>query len=200
MRLLPLREFGANITSLRNLGFLAVLSGNPQAELNSTPIPSWLGTSQYSLNHRAGRAGTLPFRPGQPKLPLAEMPLPAAPSCLALLGIAAGVSALTLLCSPCEHPHAAYIIVPAPIRDSVGTENPCGHVLGAHMKHYIVIIFFTLLLCAQAASAQDWARARLEKSPRHREWVTLKRDGRAVETLVLYPASKTKPPALLIIH
>jgi carboxymethylenebutenolidase len=68
------------------------------------------------------------------------------------------------------------------------------------MKHIIVILFFTLLLYAQAASAQDWARSRLEKSPRHREWVTLKHDGRAVETFVVYPESKDKRPVVLIIH
>src|SRR5258708_33554298 len=122
------------------------------------------------------------------------MRLPAAPSCLALPGIAAGISALTLLCSPCEHLYAAYIIVPASIRDSGRTENSGGESLGAHMKHILVILFFTLLLYAQAASAQDWARSRLEKSPRHREWVTLKHDGRAVETFVVYPESKDKRP------
>ncbi len=68
------------------------------------------------------------------------------------------------------------------------------------MKHILVILLFTILLCAQAASAQDWARSRLEKSPRHREWVTLKHDGRAVETFVVYPESKDKRPVVLIIH
>jgi carboxymethylenebutenolidase len=72
--------------------------------------------------------------------------------------------------------------------------------VGAHMKHIIVILFFTLLLCAQAASAQDWARARLQKSPRHREWASLKHDGRALEIFVVYPESKDKRPVVLIIH
>jgi len=40
----------------------------------------------------------------------------------------------------------------------------------------------------------------LEKSPRHREWVTIKHDGRSVETLVVYPESKEKRPVVLIIH
>lgn len=60
-----------------------------------------------------------------------------------------------------------------------------------------------ILLAALAASslmAQDWARASLEKSPRHREWVTVKHDGRAVETFVVYPESKDKTPVILIIH
>ena len=63
-----------------------------------------------------------------------------------------------------------------------------------------IIFLFAILLCAQAASAQDWARARLEKSPRHREWVTLTHDGRAVETFVVYPESKDKRPVVLVIH
>src|SRR6266481_6096793 len=58
-----------------------------------------------------------------------------------------------------------------------------------------------LILCgAQIASAQDWAKATLEKSPRHREWVTVKHDGRSVETFVVYPESKNKTPVVLIIH
>ena len=60
-----------------------------------------------------------------------------------------------------------------------------------------------LLLSALAASllpAQDWARATLEKSPRHREWITVKHDGRSVETFVVYPESKAKTPVVLVIH
>jgi carboxymethylenebutenolidase len=60
-----------------------------------------------------------------------------------------------------------------------------------------------VLLAAMAASslcAQDWAVARLEKSPRHHEWVTVKHDGRAVETFVAYPESKDKTPVVLVIH
>jgi carboxymethylenebutenolidase len=59
---------------------------------------------------------------------------------------------------------------------------------------------FLLLITAQAARAQDWAKARLEKSPRHREWVTVKHDGRSVETFVVYPESKSKTPVVLVIH
>src|SRR6202022_4568208 len=58
-----------------------------------------------------------------------------------------------------------------------------------------------LILCAvQIASAQDWARATLEKSSRHREWVTVKYDGRSVETFVAYPESKGKTPEVLVVH
>lgn len=66
------------------------------------------------------------------------------------------------------------------------------------MKH--LALLFVILLSVQAASAQDWARARVEKSSRHREWVTVKHDARAVETFVVYPESKDKRPVVLVIH
>jgi carboxymethylenebutenolidase len=61
-----------------------------------------------------------------------------------------------------------------------------------------------LALGAQTVAAQEWsqpwARERITKSPRHSEWVTLKHDGRNVETLVVYPEAKEKRPVVLIIH
>jgi carboxymethylenebutenolidase len=63
------------------------------------------------------------------------------------------------------------------------------------------VFLATLILgAAPLAFAQDWAKATLEKSPRHREWVTVKHGDRAVETFVVYPESKSKTPAVLIIH
>ena len=50
------------------------------------------------------------------------------------------------------------------------------------------------------AQAQDWAKERLEKSPRHHEWVDLKHDGRTVKAYVIYPEVKGKAPAVLVIH
>ena len=63
-----------------------------------------------------------------------------------------------------------------------------------------ILLIFLFLLTAQVAAAQDWAQARLAKSPRHREWVTVKHDGRAVETFVVYPETKDKRPVVLVIH
>ena len=59
---------------------------------------------------------------------------------------------------------------------------------------------FALTLFSSKANAQDWAQAQLKKSPRHREWVTVKHDSRAVQTFVVYPESKGKRPVVLIIH
>jgi carboxymethylenebutenolidase len=64
------------------------------------------------------------------------------------------------------------------------------------MKHILIV----LLLVTQAVLAQDWARTQLEKSPRHREWVTVKHDGRSVETFVVYPESKDKRAVVILIH
>jgi carboxymethylenebutenolidase len=63
-------------------------------------------------------------------------------------------------------------------------------------------VFWVLLILAlaQTVSAQDWAKEKLAKSPRHGEWVTVKHDGRSVETFVVYPESKDKRPVVLIIH
>lgn len=57
-----------------------------------------------------------------------------------------------------------------------------------------------LMAVSHFAFAQDWAKARLEKSPRHREWITAKHDGRSVDTLVVYPETKDKRPVVLIVH
>jgi carboxymethylenebutenolidase len=60
------------------------------------------------------------------------------------------------------------------------------------------------LLCAACltgtAFAQDWAKQRLNKSPRHSEWVDLKHGDRTVKTFVVYPEVKTKAPVILVIH
>jgi carboxymethylenebutenolidase len=61
-------------------------------------------------------------------------------------------------------------------------------------------IILLAALVVSTALGQDWARERLEKSPRHREWVTVKQGARPVETLVVYPESKAKAPVILVIH
>ncbi|HEX4749332.1 MAG TPA: dienelactone hydrolase family protein [Bryobacteraceae bacterium] len=62
-------------------------------------------------------------------------------------------------------------------------------------KHLALLAAVAMPLCAQ-----DWARQELNKSPRHHEWVTVKHDGRSVETFVVYPESKEKTPVVLMIH
>jgi carboxymethylenebutenolidase len=79
----------------------------------------------------------------------------------------------------------------------VGRSKPRLRV-GGEMKR--IFLVFLILAVAQAVSAQDWAKEKLLKSPRHSEWVTVKHDGRTVETFVVYPESRDKRPVVLIIH
>src|SRR5215475_1071778 len=58
------------------------------------------------------------------------------------------------------------------------------------------------ILCVMTASlsAQDWAKARLEKSPRHGEWITVKHGDRVVKCFITYPEVKDKATAVIVIH
>ncbi|MBZ5523202.1 MAG: dienelactone hydrolase family protein [Acidobacteriia bacterium] len=64
------------------------------------------------------------------------------------------------------------------------------------------ILTFTavLLFCFSSAFAQDWAKQSLEKSPRHQEWVQIKHDNRVVHAFVIYPETKQKATAVVVIH
>jgi carboxymethylenebutenolidase len=56
------------------------------------------------------------------------------------------------------------------------------------------------LLLASTAFAQDWAKAVLEKSSRHQEWITVKNGERNVQAFVVYPEIKGKAPVIIVIH
>lgn len=88
----------------------------------------------------------------------------------------------------------------------------------------IVLLMFAMLMCVSGAAAQDamsahhqmdsesdaiqgntqqrqdWARARLAKSPRHQEWVEVKYGNRTVKSFVVYPEVKNKATAVVVIH
>lgn len=53
---------------------------------------------------------------------------------------------------------------------------------------------------ATVGSAQDWAKSRLDQSPRHLEWVKVKHDSRTVESFIAYPEVKDKATAVVVIH
>jgi len=67
------------------------------------------------------------------------------------------------------------------------------------MKQFFLLTTVALLMLG-SASAQDWAKARLEKSPRHGEWVKLKHDDRDVDCFITYPEVKNKATAVVVIH
>jgi carboxymethylenebutenolidase len=74
------------------------------------------------------------------------------------------------------------------------------------MKRFLQpgFVLAAILFAPQLAPAQEWsqpwARERMAKSPRHSEWVSVKHDGRSVETLIVYPETKDKRPVVLVIH
>jgi len=51
-----------------------------------------------------------------------------------------------------------------------------------------------------ASVSQDWAKQRVEKSPRHHEWVNLKSGSRVVSAFVVYPEVKGKAASVVVIH
>jgi carboxymethylenebutenolidase len=63
------------------------------------------------------------------------------------------------------------------------------------------LLLVAVLMCAGlSVSAQDWARARLEKSPRHGEWVDVKNGSRTVHCFIVYPEVKNRAAAVIVIH
>src|ERR1035437_5334630 len=66
------------------------------------------------------------------------------------------------------------------------------------MKQLLLIA--AALLAASTAPAQDWAKAKLEKSPRHGEWVKVKQGDREVNSFITYPEVKDKATAVVVIH
>jgi carboxymethylenebutenolidase len=61
------------------------------------------------------------------------------------------------------------------------------------------VLFLISALCL-AVSAQDWAKDALNKSPRHQEWVQVKRGERTIHAFVVYPENKKKAPVVMVIH
>ena len=68
------------------------------------------------------------------------------------------------------------------------------------MKTTTLVLAGSLALLAAPALAQDWALQGLEKSPRHHEWVAIKSGDRTVHTFVVFPESKAKATAVIVIH
>jgi carboxymethylenebutenolidase len=63
------------------------------------------------------------------------------------------------------------------------------------------ILALGLIFAAQSLLAQDWAKGRLNNSPRHAEWVEIKSSGdRTIKAFIVYPERKDKAPVVLVIH
>src|SRR4051794_35722014 len=62
------------------------------------------------------------------------------------------------------------------------------------------IFFAAVFWLAVPIFAQDWAKQRLNNSPRHGEWVDFKSGERTIKAFVVYPERKEKAPVVLVIH
>jgi carboxymethylenebutenolidase len=63
----------------------------------------------------------------------------------------------------------------------------------------IAVVAFAFL-SSFSALAQDWARAKLDSSPRHHEWVRVRHEQREVEVFVVFPEVRDKATAVVVIH
>ena len=71
------------------------------------------------------------------------------------------------------------------------------------MKRLLLLLASCALVAS--ASAQEWAnlgwaKARIEKSPRHLEWVTVKHGNREVKAFLGFPEVKNKATTIVLIH
>jgi carboxymethylenebutenolidase len=64
----------------------------------------------------------------------------------------------------------------------------------------VVLAALLFPLATTLLPAQDWAKARLDASPRHHEYVPIKHGNRTVEAFVVYPEVKSKAPVVVLIH
>lgn len=64
----------------------------------------------------------------------------------------------------------------------------------------LILAACALVLAAPNVSAQDWAKQKLDKSPRHQQWVSIKNGDRTVQAFIDYPEVSHKAPVILMIH
>src|SRR6266581_5230156 len=67
---------------------------------------------------------------------------------------------------------------------------------------FLIATLVAIIMCDPicSAQAQDWAKERLNKSPRHGEWVDVKSGDRTIKAFVVYPERKEKTPVVIVIH
>ena len=62
-------------------------------------------------------------------------------------------------------------------------------------SHRVALVFI-----AQSLYAQEWAKERLLKSPRHGEYAEFKSGDRTIKAFVVYPERKEKAPVVLVVY
>ena len=68
------------------------------------------------------------------------------------------------------------------------------------MRHVLLIVCIAALTCAAEAPVRSADKQRLERSPRHQEYVTVKHGNRTVKAFIVFPEVQHKAPAVLVIH
>ena len=63
-----------------------------------------------------------------------------------------------------------------------------------------MMLFVAVTLTALTVRGQESTKDRLEKSPRHLEWVKVKHGNREVNCFIAYPEVKDKATAMVVIH
>ena len=84
----------------------------------------------------------------------------------------------------------AFIVVAALLLTAISAAAQDSH--AAH-NHSVEPVSYSSL-------SQDWAKQKLEKSPRHQEWVNVKAGNRTVNSFIVYPEVKGKATAVVVIH
>lgn len=64
----------------------------------------------------------------------------------------------------------------------------------------VALTFLAAVFLGSSVNAQDWAKERIEKSPRHLEWVKVKNGDREVNSFIAFPEVKDKATAVIVIH
>lgn len=68
------------------------------------------------------------------------------------------------------------------------------------MKRVCIVLAATVAVTVLAAEAlKDFGRDRLNKSPRHADWVEVKSGERTIKAFVVYPERKDKAPVVLVV-
>jgi carboxymethylenebutenolidase len=62
------------------------------------------------------------------------------------------------------------------------------------------LLLLLIVATSVTSQAQDWAKSRLDASSRHHEYASLKSGNRTVQAFVVYPETKGKTPAVILIH
>src|SRR5437764_15184231 len=82
-----------------------------------------------------------------------------------------------------------------PVRERPAADRRPMEVFVRHILLFVLAASIFATAPAQAAGGQ-----RLERSPRHREYVTVKHGDRSVKSFIVYPEVGHKAPAVLVIH